>query len=110
MLAKPNNYNLAFSLVNWYPNSDCWYRVSYSALHANTWRKLVLESDICFPMVVHAEQRSPHAKSTGEERRLRNSQNSGNSHGPCLEAETTGDANGSAAANRGQQEDDIIEI
>ncbi|WOH00114.1 hypothetical protein DCAR_0519471 [Daucus carota subsp. sativus] len=57
-----------------------------------------------------SEQRSPHAKSTGEERRLRNSQNSGNSHGPCLEAETTGDANGSAAANRGQQEDDIIEI
>lgn len=45
--------------------------------------------------------------------RLRNSQNSGNSDGPCLEADATGGkANGPVVANKclNQQEDEIIEI
>ncbi|KAK1397710.1 Emsy N Terminus (ENT)/ plant Tudor-like domains-containing protein [Heracleum sosnowskyi] len=60
-----------------------------------------------------AEQISPHVQSMDGVQRLRTSQNSGNSHGPCLEAETTGGkANGPVVAKKclNQQEDEIIEI
>lgn len=63
--------------------------------------------------VVDAEQRSPHVQSMDGAQRLRNSQNSGNSDGPCLEADATGGkANGPVVANKclNQQEDEIIEI
>lgn len=70
-------------------------------------------SNICFPVAVDTEQRSLHVQSMDGAQRLRNSQISGNSHGPCLEAETTvGKANGHVVANKcqNQQEDEILEI
>lgn len=64
-------------------------------------------------MAVDAEQRSLNVQYMDGAQKLRNSQNSGNSHGPCLEAETTGGkANGPGVANKclNQQDDEIIEI
>ncbi|XP_074367209.1 protein EMSY-LIKE 1-like isoform X2 [Apium graveolens] len=60
-----------------------------------------------------AEQRSPHVQSIDGAQRLRDSQNSGNSDGPCLEAEAIGGNTKSpivATMCLNQQEDEIIEI